>query len=127
MSYFATTKKNENHSSLWGPSVSTARNKLGSRGTHLDHLSILLLGPAGNPGSVLAVEDGFAVLVEFDGGNDNIAGVDTDGGGGAIRLVAVDTVDVDHPLLSVHLRNLALPPLELATDNQDLVILAHWQ
>ena len=50
--------------------------------------------------------------------------MDTDVGGGAIRLVAVDTVNVDHPLLPVDLGDLALSPLVLPSYNQNLVILA---
>ncbi len=50
--------------------------------------------------------------------------MDTNGDGRAIRLVALDTFDVDHPLLTVDLGDLALPALVLAADNPDLVILA---
>ena len=50
--------------------------------------------------------------------------MDTDGNGRAIRFVALDTVDVDHPLLTVDLGDLALPTLVLSTDNPDLVVLA---
>ena len=64
------------------------------------------------------------VLVKLDAGNYDVAGVDTNGNSRAIRLVALDTVDVDHPLLTVDLGDLALPTFVLAPDNSDLIILA---
>ena len=108
--------------------------------THVDHLNIscrsLLL-------AVLAVEDrppvitsrskhvverkaGDApVFVKLDGGDHHIAWVDTDGCCRAVRLVPLDTVDMDDPLLAVHLCDLALPTLVFAPDDPDLVILAN--
>lgn len=107
--------------------------------THVDHLDIscrcLLL-------AVLTVEDGppasqcqkvslveelrcAPVLVKLDGGNHHIAWVDTDGCCRAVRLVPLDTVDVDDPLLAVHLCDLALPTLVLAPNDPDLIILAN--
>ena len=65
------------------------------------------------------------VLVQLDGGNNNIAGMDTDGDGCTVRLVALDTVDMDHPLLTVYLGDLALPTLVLAPNNPYLVVLAN--
>ena len=65
------------------------------------------------------------VLVQLDGGNDNVAGVDANGDGCAVRLVALDTVNVDHPLLAVHLGNLALATLVLAPNDPDLIVLAY--
>ena len=51
--------------------------------------------------------------------------MDTDGYRRAVRLVALHTVNVDDPLLAVHLSDLALPALVLAPDNPDLIILAN--
>ena len=51
--------------------------------------------------------------------------MDANGNRRAVRLVALNTVDVDHPLLTVHLGDLALPTLVLATNNSDLVVLAN--
>ena len=65
------------------------------------------------------------VLVKLDAGNYDVAGVDTNGNSRAIRLVALDTVDVDHPLLTVDLGDLALPTLVLAPNDPDLVVLAN--
>ena len=65
------------------------------------------------------------VLVEFDGGDDDVAGVDADGYSGTVRLVALDTVDMDHPLLTVYLGDLSLPTLVLSPNNPNLVVLAN--
>jgi hypothetical protein len=64
------------------------------------------------------------ILVQLDGGDNNIAGVDANGGASAVRLVSLDTVDMDNPLLAVHLQNLALTALELSSNNSDLVVFA---
>jgi hypothetical protein len=50
--------------------------------------------------------------------------VDTNGSGGPAGLVAVDAVNMDDPLFAVYLGDLALSTLELATNNQNLIILA---
>ena len=50
--------------------------------------------------------------------------MNTDGDGRTVRLVTLDTVDVDHPLLTVNLGDLALPTLVLAPDNPYLIVLA---
>ena len=65
------------------------------------------------------------VLVKLDASNYDVAGVDANGNSRAIRLVALDTVDVDHPLLTVHLCDLALPTLVLAPNDPNLIILAN--
>jgi hypothetical protein len=64
------------------------------------------------------------VGVEFESGNDDIAGVDANGGRGSVRLVTSDTVDVNHPLLAVDLGDLAFPTLVLAAHDPDLIIFA---
>lgn len=87
--------------------------------SHLDVLIRLLAGLA-----VLALEEGLTVLVELEGGNDNVGRADADGDGGTRALLAVDAVDVDNPLLAVDLGDLALAALVCTTDNLDLVILA---
>ena len=65
-----------------------------------------------------------AVLVELELGDDNLGGVDTDVDGGAVHLLAGDALDVDDPLLAVHLDNLALATLEATPHNLNLVVLA---
>ena len=73
-----------------------------------------------------AGQDVLTVLVELELGDDNVGGVDANRHGRAVRLVALDTVDVDNPLLAVNLGDLALTALVLAPDDPDLVILADW-
>ena len=51
--------------------------------------------------------------------------MNADGDGRTVRLVALDAVDVDHPLLTVDLGDLALPTLVLAPNDPDLVVLAN--
>ena len=65
------------------------------------------------------------VLVQLNGSDNDIAGVDANGDGCTVRLVALDAVDMDYPLLAVDLGDLALPTLVLAPDDPDLVILAN--
>ena len=77
--------------------------------------------------TVLAIKDCSPVLVQLNGGNNDVARVDANGGRRAVRLVPLHTVNVDNPLLAVDLGNLALPALVLAPDDPDLVILANWQ
>lgn len=67
------------------------------------------------------------VLVHFDAGNDHLAGVDTNGYGGTVRLVPLDTVDVDDPLLAVDLGHFALTPNVLSTGDSDLIISANGE
>lgn len=65
------------------------------------------------------------ILVELDCLDNNVARVNADGGCGAIGLVTVDTVNVDHPLLPVDLGDFALSPLVLPSYNQNLVVLTN--
>lgn len=109
--------------------------------THVNHLHILarlavLLAvfpikdcPPGSHmdcqrGTRVALMVDAPVLVQLDSGDDNVAGVNTNGDRRAVRLVPLDTVNVDDPLLTVHLRDLAFPSLVLAPHNADLVVLA---
>ena len=43
-----------------------------------------------------------------------------------VGLLALDALDVNHPLLAVHLRDLALAVLVAAALDDDLVTLADW-
>ena len=88
--------------------------------THVGHLDVLLCGLERG----LALEDRTAVLVELEGDNDDVGRVNADGRGRAVGLVPLNAVDVDDPLLAVHLRDLALTTLVLAPDNPNLVVLA---
>lgn len=56
----------------------------------------------------LSEEHVFAVLVELELGDDNVGRVDGNGDSRAVRLLAVDPLDVDGKLLAVHLRDLRI-------------------
>lgn len=43
----------------------------------------------------------------------------------AVRLVPLDTIDVNDPLLAVHLRDLAIAPLVLSPDDPYLIVLPY--
>ena len=73
---------------------------------------------------ILPLQDRTPVFVKLDRGDDDVRGVDADGYGGAVGLVAGDTVDVDHPFLTVDLGDLALAALVFAADDADFVIFA---
>lgn len=45
----------------------------------------------------------------------------------AVCLVSLDTIDVNDPLLAVHLRDLAIAPLVLPPDDSYLIILSYWK
>ena len=93
------------------------KRKLGSSFLVVLGLSVGLLAR-------LAGNDLLAVLVELEAGDDDVRGVDAEGDGGTVGLLAVDALHVDDPLLAGDLGDLALRALGRATDDQDLVILA---
>ena len=91
------------------------------------HLSDLLLGDLallGGLGLVTTLEERATVLVELELGDHDVARVDADGDDRAVRLLAGDLVDVDDPLLAVHLGDLALTALRGAAHDDHLVVLA---
>ena len=112
------------------------------RRSYIDHLCVLVLGVLL---PVLALQDRSAirsdrqpklvygkngdhsipVLVELQGGNHHVAGVDANGCARAAGLVPEHTVDVDDPFFAVDLGHFALPTLELASYDQYLVVFAH--
>lgn len=53
--------------------------------------------------------------------------MDSNVGGCAIRFVPVHTVDMNDPLLAVHLRDLALTTLVFSSNNANFIIFANWQ
>jgi hypothetical protein len=75
--------------------------------------------------SALALKDSLAVSVELELGDDDVGRMDANWDRGTVDLLAGDTVDVDDPLLTVDLDNLALTALEGTTDNHNFVILAN--
>ena len=48
--------------------------------------------------------------------------MDTNGNGGTIRLVALNTVNVDHPFFTVNLGDFAFPALEFASYDSYFVV-----
>lgn len=71
-----------------------------------------------------AAQNVLTVLVKLELGDDTVGGVDAQGNGLAVGLVAGDTLDVDNVLETVHGGDLALTALVGATDNGDLVVLS---
>lgn len=74
--------------------------------------------------TVAAAAEKDQTQTHLDVGNDDVGRVDTDGDSSGVRTLNVDALDVDDPLLTVNLGDLALTSLVLATDNEDLVVLA---
>ena len=87
-------------------------------------LDVTLWGLAGSL-ATLALEDVLSVLVQLQLGDLHLGGVETDLGSGAVHLLAGQTLDVDHPLLSVDFHDLALLALVGATEHLHLVTLHH--
>jgi len=75
--------------------------------------------------AVFSLKDRPPVLVKLEGGDNDVAWVDTNGDRRAVRLVPLDTVDVDNPLFTVDLGDLPLTTLVFSADNPDFVILAN--
>ena len=73
--------------------------------------------------AVFSLKDRPPILVELEGGDNDVARVDADGDRRAIRLVPLDTIDVDDPLFTVDLGDLSLTTLVFSTDNPDFIIL----
>jgi len=75
--------------------------------------------------AVFSLKDRPSILVKLEGGNDNVAWVNANGDRRAIRLVPLDTIDVDNPLFTVDLGDLSLTTLVFSSDNPDFVILTN--
>jgi hypothetical protein len=74
--------------------------------------------------SLGAGKDVLTVLVKLELGDDTVGGVDAQGNGLAVGLVAGDTLDVNNVLETVHGGDLALAALVGASDDGDLVVLS---
>lgn len=72
-----------------------------------------------------AGQDVLTVLVKLELGDDDVGGVDAQGGRLAGGLVAGDTLDVNDIFETVDGGDLALAALGGASDNHDLVVLAN--
>jgi hypothetical protein len=75
--------------------------------------------------AVFSLKDRPPILVELEGGDNDVARVDANGDRRAVRLVPLDTIDVDDPLFTVDLGDLSLTTLVFSTDNPDFIILAN--
>ena len=75
-------------------------------------------------GSLLAVEEVFAVLVEAQGGDDAVAGVDRDLGLLSVRLLLDELLNVDAPFAAVNFSDFALTILVGSADDLDSVTVA---
>ena len=73
--------------------------------------------------AVFSLKDRPPILVELEGGDNDVARVDADGDRRAVRLVPLDTIDVDDPFFTVDLGDLSLTTLVFSTDNPDFIIL----
>lgn len=87
-------------------------------------LSALLALGAGLTAALDALQDGLTVLVELELGDDHLGGVDAEGDALAVGLLAVDALNVDDVLETVHRGDLALTALVGTADDGDLVVLA---
>ena len=134
----------ENTTWITGESERSVECGDSSSATHVDHFNVItsqrscarVLLPIfpvqdGAPGIPFSVEGKpkgphrpVPVLIQFERDDDHIAGMDANGCSGAVRLVALHAVDVNHPFLSVDLRDLALSPLVLAPYDPYLVVFA---
>jgi hypothetical protein len=85
----------------------------------------LALSLVGLISTVLALEDALAVSGQLELGDLDVGGVDTDGDGGTVGLLALHLIDVDDPLEAVGSGDLTLTALEPTALHADLVVLAH--
>ena len=76
--------------------------------------------------AIFSFKDRPPILVKLESGDDDVAWVDANGDRGAIRLVPLDTIDVDNPLFTVDLGDFSLATLVFSADDPDFVILSHW-
>jgi hypothetical protein len=87
---------------------------------HLAHLLVLVLGGSG---SLLALKEGLAVLVELKGNDGAVAGVDWDVCLLSVELLLDDLLNVNASASAVHGGDLTLTALVGASENLDRVAL----
>jgi len=85
----------------------------------------LLSSLSGGLLAVFSLKDCPPILVKLEGGNNDVAWVDTNGDRRAVRLVPLDAIDVDNPLFTVDLGDLSLTTFVFSADNPNFVILAN--
>ena len=91
---------------------------------HLIKVGHVLLSVLASLGS-LALEEVLSVLVELKVHNLDLGGIQTQLAGRTVNLLLGDSLNVDDPLLSVHLGDLSLSTLVSTTDNLHLISLDH--
>jgi len=85
-------------------------------------LALVLLAHAG---ASLALQDCLTILVHLELYDHHLGGMDADVHGGAVDLLALNSLDVDDKFLAVDLHDLAdLLALVVAPHNLDFVVLA---
>ena len=77
-------------------------------------------------GTLLLLEDGLAVLVELEGGDRAVAGVDGDLSLLTVGLLLYDFLNVNASAAAVHSLDLTITTFEGASHDLDLVTLANW-
>merc|ERR1719235_517388 len=87
------------------------------------HVPLLVL--ALRLAAVLALQEGLAVLVELQLGDDDFRRTDANLHGLSVRLVARHTLNVNDPLLAVDSRDLSLTVMVVAASDLHLVVLAN--
>merc|ERR1719160_2000639 len=92
-------------------------------GRSLRHISVRVL--ALRLAAVLPFQKSLAVLVKLKLGDDHLRWTDANLHSLTIRLVARDALDMDDPLLAVHLRDLSLAVVVVTARDLHLVILAN--
>ena len=91
---------------------------------HLIKVGHVLLSVLAGLGS-LALEEVLSVLVELEVHNLDLGSVQTQLVVGTVDLILGESLNVDDPLLSVHLSDLSLSTLMSTTDNLHLISLDH--
>ena len=94
------------------------------RSVHLARLLVLVLAGSG---ALLLFEDRLAVLVELEGSDSAVAGVDWDLGLLTVGLLLYDFLNVNASASAVNGLNLAFATFEVTSQDFDLVTLADGQ
>jgi len=74
---------------------------------------------------VFPLQDSPSVLVELECEDDDVAWVDADGSRSAIRFIPLHAVNMNDPLLSVNLCNLALTTLVFSSNNANFIVFSN--
>jgi len=102
-----------------------AEDKMQKKGQQRRLVDHLYIGIFGILLPVLPVQNCPSILIQLDRRDNNIAGMDTNGGSCAIGLVALNPVNMDDPFFAVDLGDFAFPAFVFATHDADLVVLSN--